>query len=93
MWSWWLGVSRVLPSQHLDQYVSRDRPDGGQKGATYEAKWWTVMMPPLQGFVGKSGSSGKRVPLLSRHTNRRPAWPLAAASVVVEGLPTVIRKP
>jgi hypothetical protein len=92
MWSWWLGESTSLPFQQLRGGVSCEVV-GGDEGGRYEGKWWTVMMPPLHDLVGKSGSSGKRVPLSWSQTKRRPTCFFAASTVLVVGLPTVMRKP
>lgn len=56
-------------------------------------KWSTVMTPPLHWPVGKSASSGKRVPLSSRHTKRRLTCSFAASRMSVTTLPTVMWKP
>jgi hypothetical protein len=53
----------------------------------------TVIIPPLQDLGGKSGSSGKRVFLSERQTNRKPTCFFAASSELVVGDPTVILNP
>jgi hypothetical protein len=52
---------------------------------------WIAMIPAGHGFFGKSGVSYPRVRIVCRHVYARPF--LVPLSVVVDGLPTVMRKP
>ena len=87
MWSWWLGVSRSLPFQHL--YLVRVFHSVLRRIKTYAGKWWIAMIPALQGLAGKAAVSGKRVMTSLRHVYRRPGF----LPSLLPGAPTVMRKP